>query len=288
MEVKWLKSTEAANLLGIHPNTIMRRLQSGKLYAIKPGGNWLFPFDGNNRNLSPADLKDVEIPEDKELPAIESTTIPEGEDMDDIDRELLEKGRYYRLLQLRKNIAELEGRLDKPAELERRERDIQEKEQGIANRTENLNEYERRLSQREAQQEEIADKLREREAAVTELEEAREDIDLQREQLATIRSALEEDIDAAQATIEEAKSRWHEIEANKKRADKMLQVMTGVISILNDWEKTSKKDRAIKMQFINAYTGEIRTILKTYSEDVEHEQESIPGSTGSNQRIYQG
>lgn len=38
---EWIKTSEAAKLLGVSQNTVKRYCREGKIEAIKPGGDWL-------------------------------------------------------------------------------------------------------------------------------------------------------------------------------------------------------------------------------------------------------
>lgn len=42
---EWIKTSEAAKVLGVSQNTVKRYCREGKIEAKKPGGNWLIKRD---------------------------------------------------------------------------------------------------------------------------------------------------------------------------------------------------------------------------------------------------
>lgn len=60
-EIKYYKTGQAAEVLGVHPDTVKRWVRSGKLFAVKtPGGRNLIPVSEVKKILTMNALKDLE------------------------------------------------------------------------------------------------------------------------------------------------------------------------------------------------------------------------------------
>lgn len=71
-EIEYYKTGQAAEVLGVHPDTVKRWVRSGKLFAVKtPGGRNLIPVSEVEKILTMNALKDFEQEQLEDIAEIE-------------------------------------------------------------------------------------------------------------------------------------------------------------------------------------------------------------------------